>query len=46
MKNAENTIIKTKEYQINKSINSLDNLNPTRILKSGYFRVYSDIYPF
>ena len=45
MKNAENTIIKTKEYQINKSINSLDNLNPTRILKSGYFRVYSDNLP-
>lgn len=46
MKNAENTIIKTKEYQINKSINSLDNLNPTRILKADISGFTAIIYPF
>ncbi|MCI7769802.1 MAG: exodeoxyribonuclease VII large subunit [Christensenellaceae bacterium] len=45
MKNAESAILSQKEYSINKAIGSLDNLNPARILKSGYFRVYADNLP-
>lgn len=33
------------EFAVDKAITTLDKFNPTRILKSGYFRVYSDNLP-
>lgn len=34
-----------REHSVDKFITSLDKLNPTRILKSGYFRVYKENLP-
>lgn len=43
--NAVTTLQTGREYSVDKALTALDKLNPTRILKSGYFRVYSDNLP-
>lgn len=43
--NAVTSLQTGREYSVDKAITALDKLNPTRILKSGYFRVYSDNLP-
>lgn len=43
--NAVSTLQANREFGVDKLLTSLDKLNPTRILKSGYFRVYSENLP-
>ncbi|MEG1985718.1 MAG: exodeoxyribonuclease VII large subunit [Clostridia bacterium] len=42
---AVTSVTKNKEFLVEKMINTLDNLNPARILKSGYFKVYKGVNP-
>ncbi len=45
MLSAVSALQQKNEYAVDKAITTLDKFNPTRILKSGYFRVYSDNLP-